>query len=138
VTGNSENDEVLHRTSDRCGRSVSRGINRSDINNIASRADGSCKYQDTQNSLSLGDKESKQSSEHHDDTPDEEVLCLFAATPDFPKSVICNVDGVTLKFLEIGERMFVVKEVHGHEILLNAFVTHITSFCPTLRSRARS
>ncbi|GJR43729.1 hypothetical protein Tco_1311832 [Tanacetum coccineum] len=66
---------------------------------------------DSRDSLSLGDKESKQSSEHHDDTPDEEVLSLFAATPDFPNSVICNVDGVTPKFLEIGERMSVVKEV---------------------------
>ncbi|GJR91501.1 peroxisomal membrane protein PMP22-like protein [Tanacetum coccineum] len=63
------------------------------------------------NSISLGDKKSKQSGEHHDDTPDEEVLCLFAATPDFPKSVICNIDGVTPKFLEIGERISVVKEV---------------------------
>ncbi|GJS30872.1 hypothetical protein Tco_0491492 [Tanacetum coccineum] len=88
------------------------------------------------NSLSLGDQESKQSSEHHDDTPDEEVLCLFAATPDFPKSVICNVDGVTPKFLEIGEQMSVVKEVVEQkfpafwyiQILINAFVTHITSF----------
>ncbi|GJR82174.1 hypothetical protein Tco_0152959 [Tanacetum coccineum] len=63
------------------------------------------------NSLLLGDQESKQLSEHHDDTSDKEVLCLFTATPDFPKSVICNVDGVTPKFLEIGEQMSVVKEV---------------------------
>nr|GEU36829.1 hypothetical protein [Tanacetum cinerariifolium] len=39
-----------------------------------------------------------------------QVLCHSAATPDFPKSVICNVQGVTPKFLEIEERMSVVKE----------------------------
>ncbi|GJT85207.1 protein LAZ1, partial [Tanacetum coccineum] len=38
------------------------------------------------------------------------LLCLSAATQEFPKFVICDVHGVTPKFLEIGERMSVVKE----------------------------
>ncbi|KAK4765958.1 hypothetical protein SAY87_007600 [Trapa incisa] len=39
------------------------------------------------------------------------VLRLSAATQDLPKSIICNVHGVNPKFLKIGERVAVEKEL---------------------------
>ncbi|XP_076946221.1 digalactosyldiacylglycerol synthase 1, chloroplastic-like [Bidens hawaiensis] len=44
----------------------------------------------------------------------DKVLRLSAATQDLPKSVICNVHGVNLKFLKIGEKTAAERE-NGHQ-----------------------
>ncbi|PHT37984.1 Digalactosyldiacylglycerol synthase 1, chloroplastic [Capsicum baccatum] len=44
-----------------------------------------------------------------------QVLRLSATTKDLPKSVVCNVHGVNLKFLKIGEKM-VVERQSGQQV----------------------
>ncbi|KAF3647543.1 hypothetical protein FXO38_14909 [Capsicum annuum] len=39
-----------------------------------------------------------------------EVVCLSATAKDLPRSVVCNVHGVNLKFLKIGEKMAIERQ----------------------------